>query len=247
VLVTLPKQLPSRLTTLQKACLLATFEANPFSCPEASLVGGARANSPTLPSKLNGPAYLVARGGAQFPDLDLVLEANGVRVIVKGNTDIKNGITTTNFATTPDVPVSSVTVNLPMGPHSALAAFGNLCTAALNMPTTITAQNGLVFKQNTTIAPKGCGVQIVGQKTSGNTAYLTVKTFEAGRVSGSGSNLTTVANHYNGAQKAASLKVQLSPQGRSKGRPLKVKVRVGFFPKKKGAATSTAYATVVFR
>ena len=247
VLVTLPKQLPSRLTTLQKACLPQTFAANPFSCPEGSVVGSARANTPTLPGKLTGPAILVARGGAQFPDLDLVLEANGVRVILVGNTDIKNGITTTNFAATPDAPVSSITVNLPMGPHSALAAFGNLCTAALTMPTTITAQNGVVFKQSTTISPIGCPVQITGKKTAGNTAYLTVKTFEAGRVSGSGNNLTTVAHHYNGAVKSASLKVPLSPAGQRKHKPLKVKVRVGFFPKKKGAPTSTAFTTVVFK
>src|SRR5438067_10736464 len=43
---------------------------------------------------------------SSFPDLDLVLEGNGVRVIVVGNTDIKKGITTTTFASTPDVPVS---------------------------------------------------------------------------------------------------------------------------------------------
>ena len=247
VFVTLPAELPSRLTTLQKACLPATFAANPFSCPEASLVGGARANTPTLPTKLTGPAYLVARGGGQFPDLDLVLEADGVRVILNGNTKIKNGITTTNFAATPDVPVSSITINLHMGPHSALGANGNLCTAALIMPTTITAQNGLTFKQNTTIAPRGCGIQIIGKKVVGNTAYLTVKTFNAGRVSGSGSNLSTVANHYGGAVNAASLKVPLSQSGKKKRRPLKVQVRVGFYPKKKGAPTSVAYTTVVFK
>ncbi len=245
VLVTLPKQLPSRQTTLQKACLAATFEANPYSCPEGSMVGNARANTPTLPGKLQGPAYLVSHGGAKFPDLDLVLEANGVRVILTGNTDIKNGITTTNFASTPDVPVSSITVNLPMGPHSALAAYGNLCTAKLVMPTTITAQNGKQFKQNTAIAPKGCGVQIVGQKVSGNTAYLTIKSFAAGRISGSGPGLTTVARHFNGAQNAASLKVPLSNGGRRK--PYKVKIRVGFYPKTKSVGTSTAYTTVVFR
>ena len=50
-----------------------------------------------------------------------------MRVILVGNTNIKNGITTTNFASTPDVPVSSITVNLPIGPHSALAANGNVC------------------------------------------------------------------------------------------------------------------------
>src|ERR1700722_18620863 len=39
VKVDLPKQLPSRLTTLQKACPAATFEANPAACPSASIVG----------------------------------------------------------------------------------------------------------------------------------------------------------------------------------------------------------------
>src|SRR5207344_1289813 len=103
VLVQLPSQLPSRLSTLNKACPEATFAANPFGCPSGSYVGGARANSPTLPDKLTGPALLVSHGGAAFPDLDLLLEANGVRVVLKGSTDIKKGITTTNFATVPDV------------------------------------------------------------------------------------------------------------------------------------------------
>ena len=39
----------------------------------------------------------------------------------------------------------------------------------------------------------------------------------------------------------------LSPAGQRKHKPLKVKVRVGFCPKKKGAATSVAYTTVVFK
>jgi hypothetical protein len=43
VKVYLPKQLPSRLTTLQKACTAAQFEVNPAGCPAASLVGHAPA------------------------------------------------------------------------------------------------------------------------------------------------------------------------------------------------------------
>ncbi len=246
VLVQLPKQLPSRLTTLQKACPEATFAANPYSCPSGSFVGGVRANTPTLTAKLKGPAILVSHGGEAFPDLDLLLEGEGIRVVLTGNTHIKNAITTTNFATTPDVPVSSITVNLPIGAHSALTANGNLCANKLVMPTTITGQNGGTVKQNTTIKVNNCPVRIVGHKIVGNTAYITVQTYSAGRISGSGGNLATVYRNLKGAEKTASLHVPLSRAGQSKGRPLRAKVRVGFFPKKKGAPTSAAFVTVTF-
>ena len=246
VLVQLPKQLPSRLTTLQKACPEATFAANPYNCPSGSFVGGVRANTPTLAAKLKGPAIMVSHGGAAFPDLDLLLEAEGVRVILVGNTNIKNGITTTTFASPPDVPVTSITVNLPTGGHSALAANGNLCASKLTMPTTIVSQNGSTFKQSTTIRVNNCPVRIVGHKVIGNVAYLTVQTYSAGRISGSGSDLATVYRHLNGAVQAASLHVPLSSAGQRRGRPLRTRVRVGFFPKKKGAPSSAAFVTVTF-
>ena len=246
VLVQLPKQLPSRLTTLQKSCPEAVFAANPFNCPSGSFVGGARANTPLLPSKLKGPAILVSHAAAAFPDLDLVMEADGVRSIVVGNTNIKNGITTTNFATTPDVPVSSITVNLPTGPHSALAAFGNLCANPLLMPTTITGWNGKQVKQKTKIAVGSCPVRIVGHKVVGNTAFLTVQTPAAGRISGSGSGLLTVSRRLNKATQTATLKVPLSRAGRLRHRPFTVRLRVGFVPKQKGPH-STASVTLTFR
>ena len=209
------------------------------------MVGTVRANTPVLPAQMKGNAYLVSHAGAAFPDLDLVLDGNGVRVILVGNTDIKKGITTTTFANTPDVPVTSITVNLPLGPHSALAAFGDICTAPLVMPTTMIAQNGKETKQNTKISTTGCGVRIVGHKVVGNTAYLTVRTFAAGRISASGANVSRVSRSLKGATKAATLKVPLSGRGRSSRRPLKVKLRVGFVPKK--GAHSSASVSVTFR
>jgi hypothetical protein len=246
VLVQLPKQLPSRLTTLQKACSEATFAANPYACPSGSFVGGVRANTPTLAAKLKGPAILVSHGGAAFPDLDLLLEGEGVRVIVVGNTNIKNGITTTNFATVPDVPVSSVTVNLPIGAHSALTADGNVCANKLVMPTTIVGQNGTTFKQSTAIKVANCPVRIVGHKVVGNTAYLTVQTFLPGRISGKGASVATVFRKLARAQKTATLKVPLSRAGQRRGRPFSVRVRVGFVPSQKGKSSSIAYVTVRF-
>lgn len=247
VRVQLPKLLPSRLTTLQKACPAATFEANPLHCPAGSFVGGARANTPTLKDKLKGPAILVSHAAAAFPDLDLVMEADGVRAILVGNTDIKKGITTTTFASTPDVPVSSITVNLPIGSHSALTATGNLCANKLVMPTTITGQNGTVVKQNTNIAVANCGVRIVGHKAVGNTLFLTVQTFAPGRVSVKGSGLGTVFRRFGRAQQRATLKVSLSGAGRSRRKPFSVRVRVGFLPRAKGAPSSAAFVTARFR
>jgi len=73
VKVDLPKQLPSRLSTLQKACTASVFDANPAACPAASRVGTARATTPIIPEALSGPAYFVSYGGAKFPELVIVL------------------------------------------------------------------------------------------------------------------------------------------------------------------------------
>jgi hypothetical protein len=156
VLVALPKRLPSRLSTLNHACTQATFAANPLACPANSRVGTATVHTPVLPDKLTGPAIFVSHGGGAFPDLDLVLSGDGVTVILVGNTNIAHGVTSSNFATLPDVPVSSVEVRLPTGPNSALAANGKLCKHRLLMPTTITAQNGKQIKRNTRISVSGC-------------------------------------------------------------------------------------------
>jgi hypothetical protein len=157
VKVELPKQLPSELKTLQKACLAGTFEANPAACPTASVIGVVRASTPVLPVALTGPVYFVSHAGEEFPTLIAVLQGYGVRVDLIGKTFIsKAGITSSTFENVPDVPVSSFELYLPEGPYSALAATGNLCTQKLLMPTLFTAQDGAQLKQKTPITVTGC-------------------------------------------------------------------------------------------
>jgi hypothetical protein len=159
VKVELPKQLPARLTTLQKACLAAVFEANPSACPAASIVGIVEATTPLLPVGLEGPVYFVSHGGEAFPSLIVVLQGDGVRVDLTGSTFIsKQGITSSTFKTVPDVPVGTFELYLPEGNYSALAANGSLCKSAskLKMPTELVAQNGAVIHESTKIAVTGC-------------------------------------------------------------------------------------------
>jgi hypothetical protein len=163
VKVDLPKQLPSRLTTLQKACPAETFEANPAGCPADSKVGSATAVTPVLPVPLSGPSYFVSYGGAKFPELVVVLQGYGVTVDLHGETFIsKAGITSSTFRQVPDVPITSFELKLPQGKFSALAAnlqakaHGSFCGQKLTMPTAFTAQSGAVIHQSTKIAVSGC-------------------------------------------------------------------------------------------
>ena len=160
VKVELPKELPSRLTTLQKACPDSVFTANPSNCPAASRIGEVAATTPIIPAPINGPAYFVSHGGVKFPELVVLLTAPGYgfQVQLHGETFIsKAGITSSTFSTVPDVPIGTFDLKLPAGPYSALAANGNLCKAKhLAMPTEFIAQNGDEIHQSTPIAVTGC-------------------------------------------------------------------------------------------
>ena len=194
----LPEALPSRLTTLQKACLRATFEENPAACPEDSVVGHATVRTPILNSPLSGPAYLVSRG-AKFPDVDFVLQGEGVTLVLDGKTDIKNGVTYSKFETVPDAPFTTFESEFPAGPHSILGAAvpgkepDNLCKADLAMPTEITGQNGAVIRKTTDITPTGCPptVTITKAAATGDHVLVTVHLDQGGTLRLSGKGLRT--------------------------------------------------------
>jgi hypothetical protein len=195
VKVDLPKQLPSRLTTLQKACTAAVFDANPAGCPKESVVGMAVAHTPILNNPLTGPAYFVSHGGEAFPQLVVVLQGeNGLVVDLAGDTFIsKTGITSSTFASVPDVPVSSFELMLPQGKYSALTANGNLCDTKLVMPTEFKAQNGTELKQSTPIEVEGCStaLSIASHTIKKKSATLRVYVPAAGKVSVSGQGISS--------------------------------------------------------
>jgi hypothetical protein len=158
-----PKQLPSRNTTLQKACLAVVFQANPAGCPAASDIGSVLVHTPVLAVPLAGPVYLVSYGGEKFPQLVMILQGEGVTLDVTGTVFVsKAGITSVTLKAVPDAPFSSVEVKTPAGPFSILTANVpekkefSLCGQSLSMPTEIVGQNGAVVRQATKVTIAGC-------------------------------------------------------------------------------------------
>ncbi len=190
--VELPKALPSRLSTLNHACLDSVFNQDPASCPSQSKVGFAKAVTPVLPVPLEGPAYFVSHGGQKFPELIVVLQGYGVTVYLEGETFIsKAGITSSTFKAVPDVPVGSFELNLPEGPFSTLAANRDLCAAKLVMPAVFTGQNGTVLKQSAKLAVTGCkpAIRVVGHSVKGSHASIRVTVPSAGTLVAAGGSI----------------------------------------------------------
>ena len=190
VLLELPEALPSRNTTIQKACLEKVFNENPAGCDEGSVIGYGIVHTPVLKSPLTGPAYLVSHGGAAFPDVEFVLQGEGIGLIVDGKTDIKkiNGaeVTFSKFETTPDAPFTKFESVFPEGPHSALTSYVpsdeyNLCASRnLRMPTTLVGQNGAMIEDTTKIAVDGgCGAVRSSKSTRPTRAQLLAKALKA--------------------------------------------------------------------
>lgn len=226
--VELPKQLPARLTTLQKACLAAQFDANPAGCPAASMVGVATVHTPLLANPLTGPAYFVSHGNEAFPQLIMVLQGEGITVDVAADTFIsKAGITSSTIKAAPDVPFSSFELTLPPGPYSALTANGNLCAQRLSMPTYMTAQNGATHNQDTPLEVEGCPatIAVTGHRVRGRALTVSVYVPAAGKVEVRGNGLKAKSRSADGRE-TLTLTLAQAHRGR-----LSTRVHVLFVPR----------------
>lgn len=237
--VALPVDLPSRESTLKKACTEAQFNKNPEGCPAGSIVGTATAYTPMLPVPLRGKAMFVSHASRGFPDLEVVLHGDGVTVNLVGNTFINSkGVTFSTFANVPDVPVTRFDLVLPAGPHSALNAIGNLCRHHPVMPTTITGQNGAVISQQTKVAVTGCrpAVEVLKRSVKRDSATIVVHVPSAGRLIASGRGIAPVVRKLGKPGRTTRIVVHLNRRyrqviARHHGRRLRIVVHLRFKPR----------------
>jgi hypothetical protein len=241
VMLEIPKSLPVRLTTLQKACTEAQFNSNPGGCPEGSYIGSAVAHTPLLASPLTGPAILVSHGGAAFPDVEFLLSGENVHVTLDGKTNIKGGVTYSHFESVPDVPITSFETTLPEGPHSIFSANGDLCNQALTIPTTIVGQNGAELTQTTKVGVTACGkatISLVKAKVSRGTVAVTFATNRTGTVTFTGPGLKSAKHSYSAGRH--TIKLVLNASGNAAYRKhTKIKIKLAL-KGTSGTATHTS-------
>jgi hypothetical protein len=242
----IPKQLPAELKTIQQACLAATFEANPASCPVHSKIGEAIVHTQVLPVPLKGPIYFVSYGAAKFPDAIILLSGDNVNVRLTSETFIKNGVTSVTLPEIPGVPVESAEFNLPTGEYSEFGTNLGLgdydfCGQKMTVPTEFKAQNGLEFHQETPVTVTGCpaSVSIQSKSIKKRTLTLTVYAPAAGKLTATGHGLTTRTKTAKGQE---LLTFTLTPKKTTK---LKTKINITYTPTKGKKQTTTT--TITFK
>lgn len=220
VSVELPKQLTARGSTVAAACPEATFLADPSGCAGAQ-VGTVTASTPLLPDALAGPVYLVAHPTG-LPTIEALLQGHKLSIDLSGTiTFTATGLNST-FGAVPDAPITSFVLDLPPGPHSALASTSGVCSGPLTMATTIVGQSGARIQRATPITVKDCPpkvptllkLKILRARVKGSVATLLVRVPRAGTLTARGKGLRKASRRVTTARKV-TLKVRLSKSGRA--------------------------------
>ena len=155
VKVALPTTINARLPVISHACTLAEFHAG--NCARAK-AGTAVAVTPLLRDPLRGGVYFV-KNGKPLPDMMVALRGQvsvdlDARVSIPGGTHLA-----TDFATVPDVPISSFVLRLVSGSHGPLGVARDLCAAssrAARAQLVFRAQDGDQIRRAQPLLVAGC-------------------------------------------------------------------------------------------
>ena len=142
VAVTLPKGEQLDNGHIGAPCVKADFEAE--TCPASSAIGKVQVESPLLENPLEGTVYLRASKVHKLPDLVMDLKGQ-IDIELAGRVDAVHGRLRTTFESTPDVPVSSVSLNLVGGRKGLLVNEQSLCGSPREATSRMVGQNGKAF------------------------------------------------------------------------------------------------------
>ncbi|MEA2400158.1 MAG: hypothetical protein QOK00_561 [Thermoleophilaceae bacterium] len=153
--VTLPKALQPSVAVLGRACTRAQADAT--ACPDSSRVGTAIIESPLQASPVAGPVYIAFNTPAALPGLMVVLPPP-VDLRIDGVIQSTAAGLRNVFASNPDLPLSSFTLQFGGGPTGPLQLAFDLCAPSTptKMSVKLTSHSGKTraFKQE--LATPGC-------------------------------------------------------------------------------------------
>jgi len=154
--VILPLSLQPSLPGAQRAC--SREASNASNCPESSRVGTATIDSPLQAAPVKGPVYIAFNTPAALPGLLILLPAP-VSVRLDGAVDSGTFGTRNTFASNPDLPVRSFTLEFEGGrPDALLTIVQDLCAEGTDttMDVKLTAHNGKQVQFEQELATPGC-------------------------------------------------------------------------------------------
>jgi hypothetical protein len=143
---------------ISNPCTRSAFAAG--TCPPGSVLGRAKAITPLLAEPLEGLVYFRSNGGERkLPDV--VVDLRGlVSVVLIGavDTKVKNGVgrLRTTFASAPDAPITSFTLDLKGGKQGLLVNSRNLCAHTLRADVDLSGQNGRAYNTRPPVAVSNC-------------------------------------------------------------------------------------------
>ena len=140
---------------------------NGEACPKGSIYGYAKAITPILSSPLEGPVFLRSNGSErELPDLVVALHNGEINVHLVGFIDSIKGRLRNTFESTPDAPVSSVSISLFGGRKGLFQNSTNLCAHTHKVEANFTGQNGKEADSTPVLKPLGCKGKAKKQKRS---------------------------------------------------------------------------------
>ena len=154
--VTLPSALNANPAVLLRACSRADSDAS--TCPDSSRVGTAIIDSPLQATPVRGPVYFAYNSDNPLPGLVVILPPP-VGVRLDGLVDLTPAGSRNTFASNPDLPVRSFTLQIDGDTPNGLLKLGrDLCANDTDrtMEVHVVAHNGKEASFSQELATPGC-------------------------------------------------------------------------------------------
>jgi hypothetical protein len=143
--IALPAALGLDIGGIGEICSLR--DAGNGTCPPGARVGVATARTELLGERLRGAVYVAQPHGEGQPDLVVVLEAAGARVVLQGHTRMRDGRLVARLQGLPDIPLATLQLQLGGAGEGAVELSGGLCEGdrgrRLATAITLRGQNGV--------------------------------------------------------------------------------------------------------